>query len=114
MKRVISINSDRNVDLFPLKLHWLLRLPLRGGRNLSDMLWRYNNQALSRYEPLNLVKQGIPDSVPIKVTEILPRLKDGGAFVKFQHEEGITVQEIDGTNVSRMGSVTTLANGACN
>jgi hypothetical protein len=32
----------------------------------------------------------------MKVTEILPRLKDGGAFVKFQHPDGITAKEIEG------------------
>lgn len=29
-------------------------------------------------------------------TEILPRLKDGGAFVKFSHPDGITPKEIEG------------------
>lgn len=42
-----------------------------------------------------LVKRAIPTSVPIKVTEILPRLKDGGAFVKFSHPDGITAKEIE-------------------
>jgi hypothetical protein len=32
----------------------------------------------------------------MKVTEILPRLKDGGAFVKFEHNPEVTVQEIEG------------------
>ena len=32
----------------------------------------------------------------MKVTEILPRLKDGGAFVKFQHPDGITAKDIEG------------------
>lgn len=31
----------------------------------------------------------------MKVTEILPRLKDGGAFVKFQHPDGVTAEEIE-------------------
>lgn len=45
-------------------------------------------------EPMTLVKRAIPDSIPIKVTEILPRLKDGGAFVKFSHPEGMNAEEI--------------------
>lgn len=32
-----------------------------------------------------MVREAIPPEMPIKVTEILPRLKDGGAFVKFQY-----------------------------
>lgn len=63
---------------------------------MSDLLFRYNNEVLSRYEPLNLVKRGIPDTVPMKITEILPRLKDGGAFVKFEHSPGVSEKEIEG------------------
>lgn len=46
-------------------------------------------------EPMTLVKRAIPESIPIKVTEILPRLKDGGAFVKFSHPDAITAQEVE-------------------
>jgi hypothetical protein len=65
------------LDIFPLKLTWLLRLPWQVERNLPDLLWRFTNQTLSALEPMALVKRAIPDSVPMKVTEILPRLKDG-------------------------------------
>ena len=54
------------------------------------------DQTLGSWEPITLVKKAIPKSVPMKVTEILPRLKDGGAFVKFQHPDGITAKEIEG------------------
>lgn len=77
-------------------MNWLLRVPWHVDRSLPDLLWRYNHQALSAYEPLTLVKRAIPKTVPIKITEILPRLKDGGAFVKFSHEDGITAKEIEG------------------
>lgn len=43
---------------------------------------------------MTLVKRAIPDSIPMKVTEILPRLKDGGAFVKFSYPEGMKAEEI--------------------
>ncbi|KAG9239093.1 escape protein-like protein 2 [Amylocarpus encephaloides] len=89
-------------NLFPLKFNWLLRLPLRGDRNMSGLLWKYNNHSLSRFEPMSLVKQSIPDTVPAKVTEILPRLKEGGAFVKFQHPDGVTAQEVEGLVVSHL------------
>jgi RNA12 protein len=78
-----------------LKLNWALRLPLQSEKNLPDLLWRFNNEKLSALEPMTLVKRAIPESVPIKVTEILPRLKDGGAFVKFSHPDGITAQEVE-------------------
>ena len=84
-------------DIFPLKLNWVLRIPTwHTDRSLTDLLWQFNNKALASYEPMSLVKRAIPASVPMKVTEILPRLKDGGAFVKFSHPDGVTAQEIEG------------------
>ena len=47
-------------------------------------------------DPIRLVKNSIPQDLPIKVTEILPRLKDGGAFVKFQHDSNLDPAEIEG------------------
>lgn len=46
-------------------------------------------------DPMAMVKRAIPPNIPIKVTEILPRLKDGGAFVKFSHPDGITSEEVE-------------------
>ncbi|KAL3424664.1 hypothetical protein PVAG01_03945 [Phlyctema vagabunda] len=82
--------------LFPLKLNWALRIPWQAEKSLPELLVRFNNQTLKSYEPMNLVKRAIPSSIPIKVTEILPRLKDGGAFVKFSHADGISAKEIEG------------------
>lgn len=64
-------------DIFPLKLNWLLRIPWQADKSLPDLLWRFNNRALPTYDPLTLIQRAIPSSVPIKVTEILPRVKDG-------------------------------------
>ncbi|RQM07696.1 hypothetical protein DH86_00001711 [Scytalidium sp. 3C] len=83
-------------DIFPVNLNWVLRLPWVGEKSLPDILWKFNHERLAAWEPLTLVKRAIPSTVPIKVTEILPRLKDGGAFVKFSHNEGITAKEIEG------------------
>ncbi|RDW85852.1 hypothetical protein BP5796_04177 [Coleophoma crateriformis] len=82
--------------LFPLKLNWAFRLPWTSQRSLPQILSRFNSPTLSAYEPMNMIKQAIPSSVPMKVIEILPRYKDGGAFVKFSHPEGITAKEIEG------------------
>lgn len=47
-------------------------------------------------DPINLVKRAIPQDIPMKVTEILPRLKDGGAFVKVSHGPEVTVEDLEG------------------
>ncbi|KAI9651385.1 mitochondrial escape protein 2 [Ciborinia camelliae] len=64
--------------------------------SLPDILYRFNNKVFSKYDPLSLVKRAIPSNVPLKVTEILPRLKEGGAFIKFSHDQTITAKEIEG------------------
>ena len=46
---------------------------------------------------MSLVKRIISDKVPITVTEIIPRLKDGGAFVKFTHASEVSSTEIEDT-----------------
>jgi hypothetical protein len=63
--------------------------------SLSDLLWKFNHKALASYEPMAILKRACPERVPMKVTEILPRLKDGGAFVKFSHPDGVTAKEIE-------------------
>lgn len=47
-------------------------------------------------DPIRLVRMAIPEDMPIKVTEIIPRLKDGGAFVKFQYSAERDPTEIEG------------------
>jgi RNA recognition motif-containing protein len=63
---------------------------------------RFHASKLGITDPINLVKTAIPDNIPIKVTEILPRFKDGGAFVKFSHPSGISAKEIEGTISKRL------------
>jgi len=88
--------TNNTPDLFPLKLNWLLRLPWHVDRkNIPDILRRFNSQTLSSYETLNMVKRSIPETAPIKVTEILPRLKDGGAFVKFSYAADVTAKDVE-------------------
>ncbi|KAH8599783.1 RNA12 protein-domain-containing protein [Bisporella sp. PMI_857] len=62
---------------------------------LPDLLTRFNSQTLSSYETLNMVKRSIPKGAPLEVTEILPRLKDGGAFIKFSHSADVSAKDIE-------------------
>lgn len=57
---------------------------------------RYDNSSLALFDPLRLIKRAIPDDMLLKVTEISPRLKDGGVFVKVQHDASVSPSEIEG------------------
>ncbi|KAH7321057.1 RNA12 protein-domain-containing protein [Stachybotrys elegans] len=53
-------------------------------------------------DPIRLVKMAIPDDANFKVTDIIPRLKDGGAFVKIEHEPGLGPQQIEESFIKRL------------
>lgn len=74
---LLHIKTNKFEDLFPLKLNWLFHLPWQAERSLPELLQRFDHRALPPYDPLSFIKRAIPSSVPIKITEILPRLKDG-------------------------------------
>jgi hypothetical protein len=94
--------ADSDQDLFPIRLTWLLRLPGQTEQSIPDLLKKFNNQRFNAFDPIALVKRAIPESVPIKVTEILPRFKDGGAFVKFSYPAGLSPEEIEGLLISHL------------
>ncbi|KUI60634.1 Mitochondrial escape protein 2 [Cytospora mali] len=89
-------------NLFPLKLSygWLSYLigrPWGTDEDLTGLLQKFDNSALGIANPINLVKRSIPDDGSLKVTEIIPRLKDGGAFVKFSHPAETPPTQIEET-----------------
>ncbi|MCJ1287528.1 mitochondrial escape protein 2 [Xylographa opegraphella] len=85
-------------NVFPLKLRWLLRLPfLNVDKSVPELLKRLNSPRIGAADPLSIIQKALPKDLPIKVTEVLPRLKEGGAFVKFSHEPHVNAKEIEGT-----------------
>lgn len=58
---------------------------------------RFDNPTVAAADPLNIIRRALPPSLSLKVTEIVPRFKEGGAFVKFQHPEGLSGDEIEST-----------------
>ncbi|KAK8039099.1 Mitochondrial escape protein 2 [Apiospora rasikravindrae] len=95
----IAAESNESIlwvdTIFPLKLTGLLRTPWQSpDRDLSELLKRSYTSSLGIMDPINTVKRALPKSEKIEVNEILPRLKDGGAFVKFSHPTGVDPKEI--------------------
>jgi len=85
-------------SVFPLKLQWLSRIPfLNPDKLLAESLKKVNHPDLALAEPSSIIKRALPEKLPLTVTKVLPRLREGGAFVKFTHDEGITVTELENT-----------------
>jgi hypothetical protein len=95
----MSNNQNRqqltlSLDLFPLKLSSML---LWRPWETTELLKRFDSASMSFLDPISLVKRAIPETAPIKVTEILPRLKEGGAYVKFTYPATVSAAQIEGT-----------------
>ncbi|KAK4087269.1 hypothetical protein Purlil1_8344 [Purpureocillium lilacinum] len=89
-------------NLFPIKLSALLRMPAEPDRDLAGLLRRFESSSLGIMDPIRLVKSAIPADMSLKVTEIMPRLKDGGAFVKVQHDPSVSASEIESTLLQKL------------
>lgn len=75
-------------DVFPLRLQWTLLLPWRTG-----YIERIQSPSTAGFDPRDIIKKALPNDAPLEVTGVIPRLKDGGAFVRLSHPE--TVSSID-------------------
>ncbi|KAK4187586.1 RNA12 protein-domain-containing protein [Podospora australis] len=72
-------------NLFPLKLSSLLLWrPWKSQHDLPKLIQRFET-SMGIFDPMGMVKRAIPSSLPMEITEIIPRTKEGGAYVKFTY-----------------------------
>ena len=84
------------LDVFPLKLNFIFNLPFfNADRTLPLILKRLQTPVNAPADPFTLTKLALPKSLPINILEILPRLKEGGAFVKFSHDEKVRASDVE-------------------
>lgn len=80
------------------ELRWFLRLSfLNADRSIHEAYERFTSPSLSAYDPVKIVRRAIPKNLPINVKEIIPRVKEGGSFVKFSYDPQLPLQDIEGT-----------------
>ncbi|KAL6720297.1 mitochondrial escape protein 2 [Lecanora helva] len=85
-------------NFFPLRLSFISRLPIINVEKLLFRLMeRLQNPGMAAAEPQKIAERALEASSSIKVTEVLPRVKEGGAFVKFAYEPGQNVKDIEKT-----------------
>ncbi|CEN61459.1 Putative Mitochondrial escape protein 2 [Aspergillus calidoustus] len=83
-------------NIFPRKLQWLLLLgPLNGTQSYEKALKRINRPHLAASDPLHIVRQVFPQGLDIDIKDIIPRFREGGAFVKYARKSGATDSEIE-------------------
>ncbi|RMZ78244.1 hypothetical protein DV737_g3970, partial [Chaetothyriales sp. CBS 132003] len=85
-------------NIFPLRLQWLTRIPfLNPDQSIPELLKRVNNPNMALSDPAGIIQRAVPSSMPVKITEIIPRVREGGAYVKFSHDSHIKPEELEGT-----------------
>jgi hypothetical protein len=55
---------------------------------------RVNQPSASAADPVNVIQNS---KAPISVTEVLPRFKEGGAFIKFTYHSGTSANDVEKT-----------------
>lgn len=84
-------------NIFPLRLQWLTRIPFLDASTVIKAYRKVNSPHIALADPTGIIDRALPHNLPIKIQSILPRLREGGAYVKFQHENGVTAEELEGT-----------------
>lgn len=84
-------------NIFPLKLQWLTRIPFVDPSTIINAYRRANSPHIALADPTGIVGRALPANIPLKVLSIQPRIREGGAYVKFSHDPDITSQELEGT-----------------
>jgi len=62
---------------------------------LPRLMKRLNKPDLAAADPGAVVEQALPSSLPIKVTEILPRVGEGGVFIKVSYDPSHKSSDIE-------------------
>jgi hypothetical protein len=77
-------------------LNFILTLPfLNADKTLPLILKRLQTPVNAAADPVTLTQLAIPKSLPINILNILPRLKEGGAFVKFSHDPQVRASDVE-------------------
>ncbi|KAI4276043.1 MAG: hypothetical protein L6R35_006236, partial [Caloplaca aegaea] len=87
-------------NVFPLKLNFLLGLagyPFADPEKILQKLLAqlHEDQRIPAADPLNIAKRALPENISIQVKQILPRLKEGGAYAKLLHDPNVSPSDIE-------------------
>ena len=62
---------------------------------MADAFKRMDKWDTAAFSPENVIQRAIPKALPITIKDIIPLIKEGGAFVKFAHEEKADLKDIE-------------------
>ncbi|KAB8241422.1 mitochondrial escape protein 2 [Aspergillus flavus] len=82
-------------NIFPRKLQWVLEGSLRASRPYEEALKRIDRPHLAASDPLRIIRRVFPHELEVEIKEVVPRFREGGAFVKYTRNEGVKDTDIE-------------------
>ncbi|KAH8704253.1 putative RNA12 protein [Talaromyces proteolyticus] len=82
-------------NIAPLRLQWLYRLLWAGEpQAIDNVLKRVDKPSYAAADNWSVVRRALPSDLHVTVKQVLPRLNEGGLFVKYSLPAGKTRQDI--------------------
>lgn len=82
-----SQDRSDSPDIFPFTLSWTCRLPfIKADEKIAKYLERADS---------SIIKRALPETLPITILKRVPRVLEGGSFVKFAHDPSLSVKNIE-------------------
>ena len=55
----------------------------------------FQNLNIKASETASITKRALPKDLPIRIQEVIPRLKEGGAFIRFSHDPEVNTVDVE-------------------
>lgn len=91
---VFASLANQQLDIFPYHLQWFLRGPLSHIQPLEAIFQRVNNPDLAASDPKIIAQRALPSDLGLEVKEVVPRYKEGGAFIKYSRKPEMNDEDI--------------------
>ncbi|EAW08002.1 putative RNA12 protein [Aspergillus clavatus NRRL 1] len=82
-------------NIFPSKLQWLLLGSFSGMHSYEEAVKRINRPHFAASDTRQIINRAIPPNPNYEVQEVIPRFREGGAFVKYIRKADIKDTEIE-------------------
>ena len=91
-----QVGADYVLDVYPLKLNSSFGYVFfHIDQAIPRLTKRFQHLSIKASETAAITKRALPVHLPIQIQEIIPRLKEGGAFVKFSYDPHIQASEVE-------------------
>ncbi|KAF2196832.1 hypothetical protein GQ43DRAFT_404308 [Delitschia confertaspora ATCC 74209] len=84
-------------NVFPLRIQRLLGVPFSSDEKIPKFLQYFVSPKITGTDPAQIIKGAGKAKLPIQIKRVLPRLKEGGAYVQFTYDGSVPTSELEKT-----------------